>query len=87
MANTKVSAFEIVLLMVGLTAAVLGFQFINRVYITEGKISWLMVIAIFNWLMLHVVFVSLSVGVDVTKKELAELKKIVDLLSQRKGKK
>jgi|TARA_Y100000310_G_scaffold50496_1_gene46518 hypothetical protein len=87
MANTKVSAFEIVLLMVGLTAAVLGFQFINRVYITEGKISWLMVIAIFNWLMLLVVFVSLSVGVDVTKKELAELKKIVDLLSQRKGKK
>jgi|TARA_B100001964_G_C14257482_1_gene613276 hypothetical protein len=87
MANTKVSAFEIVLLMVGLTAAVLGFQFINQVYITEGKISWLMVIAIFNWLMLLVVFVSLSVGVDVTKKELVELKKIVDLLSQRKGKK
>ncbi len=87
MANTKVSVFEIVLLMVGLTAAVLGFQFINQVYITEGKISWLMVIAIFNWLMLLVVFVSLSVGVDVTKKELVELKKIVDLLSQRKGKK
>ncbi len=87
MAGTQVNAFEIVLLMVGLTAAVLGFLFINQVYITEGEISWLMVIAIFNWLMLLVVFVSLSVGVDVSKKQLAEIQKIIYLLEKKKGKK
>ncbi len=83
----KVSTFEVVLLIAGITTTILGFQLINQVFVKEGGMSWLMVIAIFNWLMLLVVFVSLSVGVDVTKKELVELKKIVDLLSQRKGKK
>ncbi len=87
MADTQVSAFEIVLLMVGITAAVLGFLFINQVYLIEGEISWLMVIAIFNWLMLLVLFVSLSIAVDVSKRHLNETKKIVYLLSQKKGKK
>jgi hypothetical protein len=87
MTDTKISAFEIVLLIVGIAAAILGFRLINQIYIVEGELSWLMVIAIFNWLMLLVVFVSLSVGVDVTKKQLAEMKNIVYLLSQKKGKK
>jgi hypothetical protein len=87
MVDTQVSAFEVVLLMVGITVAVLGFQFINWVYLTEGKISWLMVIAIFNWLMLLVLFVSLSIAVDVSKRHLSETKKIVELLGQKKGKK
>ena len=87
MAGTQVSAFEVVLLMVGLTVAVLGFLFINQVYLIEEEVSWLMVIAIFNWLMLLVLFVSLSIAVDVSKKHLSETRKIVDLFSQRKGKK
>ncbi len=87
MADTQVSAFEIVLLMVGITAAVLGFLFINQVYLIERDISWLMVIAIFNWLMLLVLFVSLSIAVDVSKRQLAEMKNVVYLLSQKKGKK
>ncbi len=87
MDDTQVSVFEIVLLFVGITVAVLGFLFINRVYLIEGKISWLMVIAIFNWLMLLVLFVSLSIAVDVSKRHLNETRKIVDMLSQKKGKK
>lgn len=87
MADTQVSAFEIVLLMVGVTAAVLGFLFINQVYLVERDISWLMVIAIFNWLMLLVLFVSLSIAVDVSKRQLTEMKNVVYLLSQKKGKK
>ena len=87
MASTQVSVFEIVLLLVGVTVAVLGFLFIDQVYLTEGKISWLMVIAIFNWLMLLVLFVLLSIAVDVSKKHLSETKKIVDLLNRKKGKK
>ncbi|MCH8329344.1 MAG: hypothetical protein IIB81_03045 [Nanoarchaeota archaeon] len=87
MADTQVSAFEIVLLMVGVTAAVLGFLFINQVFLVERDISWLMVIAIFNWLMLLVLFVSLSIAVDVSKRQLTEMKNVVYLLSQKKGKK
>lgn len=87
MAKTKISAFEIVLLVVGVAVAILGFNLINQVYNTEIEISWLMLIAIFSWLMLLVIFIALSVVVDVSKKHLAETKKIVDLLGQKKGKK
>ncbi|MFH0868195.1 MAG: hypothetical protein V1831_02695 [Candidatus Woesearchaeota archaeon] len=86
MSNTKISTFEVVLLIVGITAAVLGFQLINQVYISEGM-SWLMIIAIFNWLMLLVLFVSLSLAVDVSKRQLNEMKNMVYIFSQKKGRK
>jgi len=87
MPDTKVNTFEIVLLIVGVTAAILGFQLINYVYAEEGKISWMMVISIFNWLMLLVLFVSLSLAVDISKKQLAEIKNMVYIFSQKKGRK
>ena len=87
MENTKTSIFDIVLLIVGVGAAFLGFQLINQVYNAEsGQISWLMIIAIFNWLSLLVMFILLSVMVDVSKKELTELRLIVYKLSQNKKK-
>ena len=50
MPRSKMNVFELILLIVGIGAAVLGFQLINQVYNAEsGQISWLMVIAIFNW--------------------------------------
>ena len=87
MPDTKVNTFELVLLIVGIAAAILGFRLINYVYIEDGKISWMMVIAIFNWLMLLVLFVSLSLAVDVSKRQLAEMKNMVYILSQKKGRK
>ena len=87
MAETRISAFEVVLLIVGVAVTFLGFQLIGQVYNQEIRISWLMLIAIFTWLTLLVLFISLSVAVDVSKKQLVELKNITDLLSQRKGKK
>jgi len=83
----RINVFEIVLLIVGITAGFLGFQLINKVYITENAISWPMVIAIFNWLTLLVLFILLSITVDVSKKQLDEIKNLTDLLSQKKGKK
>ena len=87
MPNPRVSTFEIVLLFVGIAAGFLGFQLINEVYLAENATSWSMVIAIFTWLMLLVLFISLSVAVDVSKKQLAELKNITELLSQKRNKK
>ena len=87
MVHPKIGTFEIVLLFVGVAAALLGFQMINQLYSVEREVSWLMIISIFNWLMLLVLFISLSITVDVSKKQLAEMKNIADQFGQKKGKK
>ena len=88
MAESKMGLFDIVLLVVGIGAAILGFQLINKAYHAEsGQISWLMIIAIFNWLSLLVMFILLSVMVDVSKKELSELKMMIYMMSNSGKKK
>ena len=87
MAETRISAFEVVLLIVGIAVTFLGFQLIGQVYNQEIRISWLMLIAIFTWLTLLVLFISLSVAVDVSKKQLVELKNISETLRGKKDKK
>ena len=88
MEDGKMSVFEIVLLVVGIGAATLGFQLINQVYKNEGgQTSWLMIIAIFNWLTLLILFILLSLIVDLSKKELGEIKTMISLLSGKKKKK
>ena len=88
MPESKISIFDMVLLIVGIGASILGFQLINQAYQAEsGRISWFMIIAIFTWLTLLVMFILLSVIVDVSKKQLNELKNIVFTLSENKKKK
>jgi len=72
---------------VGIGAGILGFHLINQVFSVDGRMSWSMVIAIFNWLMLLVLFILLSITVDVSKRQLAKMEIMVYLLSQKKGKK
>ena len=85
MQNRKMDVFEIVLLIVGIGAAILGFQLINHTYKLEGsQLGWMMVIAIFSWLTLLVLFILLSLMVDVSKKELNEIKSMIHLLSKKK---
>jgi len=86
-AEAKISAFEIVLLVVGIAATFLGFQLINQVYNVEKQISWSMVSAIFNLLMLLVLFILLSISVDISKKQLAKTEIMIYLLNRTKGKK
>jgi len=80
----KFNVFEAILFVVGMGAAVLGFQLINQLYTSEGTLSWLMVLSIFSWLILLVLFISLSLTVDIAKKNLAELKKLVEILQKKK---
>ncbi|MBI2647213.1 hypothetical protein HYW99_01940 [Candidatus Woesearchaeota archaeon] len=84
MLNSKIDTFELVILLIGLAAAILGFQLINSVYKVENQISWLMVIAIFNWLTLLVLFILLSSMVYVAKRELHEIRTMIYLLSEEK---
>jgi hypothetical protein len=83
----KINLFEVVLLIVGVTSAILGFILINRIYSKEGEMTWLMVVAIFHWLTLIVLFISLSVAVDVSKKQLVMAERMVYLLERKKGNK
>ena len=88
MQDNKMSVFEIVLLIVGLGAAILGFQLINQVYNAGGnQLSWLMIIAIFSWLTLLILFILLSLIVDTSKKELREIRALIYLLYEKKKKK
>ena len=84
MPETKMNIFELTLLIVGLGAGILGFQLINQVYRSEGQLSRLMIIAIFSWLTLLVMFILLSLMVDVSKKELTEIKAMINMLSKNK---
>ncbi|MEK6949404.1 MAG: hypothetical protein AABX34_04230 [Nanoarchaeota archaeon] len=86
MTIAKISAFEVVLLIVGITSAILGFKLISMVHSQDGTLSWMMVIAIFNWLTLLVLFISLSLAVDVSKKQLTQMEEIVNLLGSKKKK-
>ena len=87
MAENKMSVFEGILLVVGVAAAFLGFQLINQAYkYDSGQISWMMIIAIFNWLTLLVMFILLSLMVEVSKRELGEIKTLIYLLSENKKK-
>ena len=82
MPDNRMNVFEIVLLVVGLAAAFLGFQMINQLYRAEnGQLSWLMIIAIFDWLTL------LSLMVDVSKRELNETRNLIYFLMQNQNKK
>lgn len=86
MTIAKISTFEIVLLIVGITSAFLGFKLISLVHSQEGTVSWMMVIAIFNWLTLLVLFISLSLAVDVSKKQLAKMEILIYILKDKNKK-
>lgn len=88
MPGKKADVFEIVLLVVGIGASFLGFQFINKVFdLEKGQLSWPMLIAIFGWLTLLVLFILLSLIVDNSKKELEQMKILIEILAEKKKKK
>lgn len=67
----KATAFEIMLLILGVVVLVAGFILIRNTFITEGKtLSWFMIGAIFSWLTLLILFVVSELNADV-KEELS----------------
>ena len=84
MEKPNVSIFEIVLLFVGVVTGILGFKLINQVYTQVGDVSWFMLIAVFSWLTLLILFISLSLNVDLSKKQLAKMEIMVYLLNKKK---
>ena len=63
--------FEKLLLIVGLAITVIGFYFINRLYIGEGRLSWSLIQASFLWLLL-IFIVILTDSNESVKEELKD---------------
>ena len=80
--RADISSFELMVLVVGVAAVILGFNLINRVYITDYVMGWPMVISIFTWLIMLVLFILLSINVDSTKQTLKEITEIKNLLKK-----
>lgn len=80
--RAEISTFELMVLIVGVAAVVLGFNLINRVYITDYVMGWPMVISIFTWLIMLVLFILLSINVDSSKQTLKEITEIKNLLKK-----
>jgi hypothetical protein len=80
--RTEISTFEIMILVVGCAAVILGFNLINRVYIIDYTMSWPMVISIFTWLIMLVLFILLSMNVYSTKNTLKEITEIKDIIKK-----
>ncbi len=85
--RVEISTFELMVLIVGCAAVILGFNLINRVYTIDYTMGWPMVISIFTWLILLVLFILLSINVDSTRntlKEITELKNIIKKLAKKR---
>jgi len=85
--RAEISTFELMVLIVGCAAVILGFNLINRVYITDYVMGWPMVISIFTWLIMLVLFILLSINVDSSKQTLKEITEIKNLLKKLAKKK
>ena len=81
----KINFFEIILLLVGISAAFLGFKFINLLYLADGYLSWNMILAIFLWLIMLLLFILMSLQVNVAKNQLNEIQRIAKVVEEKMG--
>ncbi|HLD87324.1 MAG TPA: hypothetical protein VJB12_04630 [Candidatus Nanoarchaeia archaeon] len=79
----KTNAFEIILLLVGISAAYLGFKFINLLFLADGALSWNMILAIFLWLIMLLLFILMSLQVNVAKNQLLEIQRIAKVVEEK----
>ena len=82
--------FEKILLTVGLAVTIGGFYLINRTYASLPGLSWVMIVAIFGWLILIILFVISSTSVDVKedlsiiiKEQVAEIKLLKKIVKEQ----
>ena len=63
--------FEKMLLIVGLAITIVGFYFINKLYVGEGRLSWALLQASFLWLLL-IFLVILTDSNETVKEEMVD---------------
>ncbi|MBU1975928.1 MAG: hypothetical protein KKG59_05990 [Nanoarchaeota archaeon] len=72
--------FEKILLIIGLGVILLGFHFINSVYISGMSEMWGLVSAVFLWLLLIICVVLLATAEDVKEELSVIMRQQVDTL-------
>ena len=69
----KLSVFEIAILFVGILLTYFGFRIVMSLYNVDGEFTWLSAITVFTWLILLVLFILLSLGVDANRRQVKEI--------------
>ena len=85
----KTSAFEKMLLIIGLFVLVIGYFLINKVFIIEGReLSWGFLQTVFLWLLMVIFIIMLSIGEDIKEgillQQLDEIRALRQELSKKK---
>ena len=86
----RTSIFEKLLLVVGFLVLIMGYVFINKVFIAEGyKISWGFLQTIFLWLLMVIFIIVLAIGEDIKEgillRQLDEIRELKEALLNKKN--
>ncbi|MBI4143572.1 hypothetical protein HY487_01665 [Candidatus Woesearchaeota archaeon] len=86
----RTSIFEKMLLFVGLFILVLGYFFINKVFVLEGyQISWGFLQTVFLWLLMVIFIILLAIGEDIKEgillEQLDEIRQLKEAMLRRKN--
>lgn len=82
------STFEKLLLIVGFLVLIMGYLFINKVFIAEGyKLSWGFLQTVFLWLLMVIFIIMLAIGEDIKEGILIEQLEEIKLLKEEFSKK
>mgnify|MGYP001583186188 FL=1 len=86
----RTSVFEKLLLIVGFLVLIIGYFFINKVFIAEDyEVSWGFLQTVFLWLLMVIFIIVLAIGEDIKEgillRQLDEIRELKEELLKRKN--
>jgi len=86
----RTSIFEKLLLIVGFLVLIIGYFFINKVFVLEGyKVTWGFLQTVFLWLLMVIFIILLAIGEDIKEgillEQLEEIKGLKEELLKKKN--
>ena len=86
----RTSVFEKLLLIVGFLVLIIGYFFINKVFIAEDyAVSWGFLQTVFLWLLMVIFIIVLAIGEDIKEgillRQLDEIRELKEELLKRKN--
>ena len=86
----RTSIFEKLLLVVGFLVLIIGYFFINKIFVLENyEISWGFLQTVFLWLLMVIFIILLAIGEDIKEgillEQLDEMKQLKEAVLKRKN--
>ena len=86
----RTSIFEKLLLVVGFLVLIIGYFFINRVFVLEGyKVTWGFLQTVFLWFLMVIFIILLGIGEDIKEgillEQLEEIKQLKEAILKKKN--